>query len=88
MRKWKEYDIKNGKKTKVNQYRKTFQTHYKNGMKDGVEKEWYKSGRKKFLKHFKNGVENGVRKEWDEEGWLSIFYCREKASQYIYQEVM
>ena len=64
--------IKNGKRTEVNQYIKTFETHFKNGKKEGSEKYWYKSGRKKSLKHFKNGIENGVRKEWDEDGTLTF----------------
>ena len=48
--------------------KKKYETHYKNGKKEGVEKYWYESGRKKSLKHYKNGIENGIRKEWDEDG--------------------
>ncbi|MBT6514255.1 MAG: hypothetical protein HOK65_05765 [Crocinitomicaceae bacterium] len=36
-----------------------------NGKKNGIQKNWYSSGKKKFIKHFKDGIENGIRKEWD-----------------------
>ena len=48
------------------------EVHFKNGKRDGVYKEWYKSGRKKFLRHYKNGIENGVRKKWDKDGKLTF----------------
>ena len=69
---WQEVDYKNGEIIEVKQFIKTFETHYKNGKKDGVEKKWYEYGRKKSLKHFKNGIENGVRKEWDKDGTLTF----------------
>jgi len=43
------------------------EVHFKNGKRDGVYKEWYKSGRKKLLRHYKNGI----RKEWDKDGTLA-----------------
>jgi antitoxin component YwqK of YwqJK toxin-antitoxin module len=41
------------------------ETPYKNGVIEGVLKEWYESGRKKYLKHYKNGMKM-VRKHFKE----------------------
>ncbi|MGK0179892.1 MAG: antitoxin component YwqK of YwqJK toxin-antitoxin module [Nitrospinales bacterium] len=37
-------------------------------MPEGLETDWYESGKKKSIKHFKDGIENGTRKEWDKDG--------------------
>ena len=42
--------------------------YFKNGLADGLWKEWYVSGEKKFEGAFKNGVNDGIWIEWNIDG--------------------
>jgi len=48
------------------------QSRYKNGKKNGEEKEWYDNGMLKLQTYYKNGKKNGEEKEWYDNGMLKL----------------
>ena len=43
---------------------------YKNGVQEGIEKQWYANGQQKYEIHFVEGWEHGKKTRWHENGQL------------------
>ena len=44
--------------------------YYKDGKKEGLVIEWYKSGRRKYEKNYKDGNQIGSGTHWYEDGTI------------------
>lgn len=47
-----------------------FEYHYKDGLRDGMQKEWYSNGQLKYEYFFKEGDYHGSLKKWNDKGTL------------------
>jgi hypothetical protein len=48
------------------------ETHYKDGMKEGLRIKWYENGKKKSEGNFKNGLQHGLWIWWNKNGTKKI----------------
>jgi hypothetical protein len=44
------------------------ETHYKNGIREGLETSWYETGEKKLKGQFKDGLPHGLWTRWNKDG--------------------
>lgn len=44
------------------------ETHYKDGIKDGLNTFWYQNGEKMFEGNYKEGLQNGTFTQWFDNG--------------------
>jgi len=72
--KWIEYIDSNGSDTKKNNAVEYSLTIYRDGKPNGIQRDYYKSGKLKAEYHFVNGVPNGINKMFSVDGKLMAEY--------------
>ena len=53
---------------------KKFDFQYLNDKREGIQKQWYESGKPYFELNFSDDRENGMQKAWRENGKIYINY--------------